>query len=115
VVFFFGIAINLFVESRWFMGGIHGLIGLAYSYLFWCEKKLLHNERVGIHHSGISIPALPGDRFLIWTQIDRIEAQYDSITIDTSEPHSYRFDLRQNLQFEELDQIHEFCRHYLGT
>jgi hypothetical protein len=115
VVFFFGIGITLFVESRWFMGSIHALIGLVYSYLFWCERKLLHTEFVAIHHTGISIPALPGDKFLIWTQIDRIEAQYDSIAIDTSAHQSYRFDLRKNLEFEELDQIHEFCRHYLGS
>jgi hypothetical protein len=115
VVFFLGICITLLLESHWVMGTIHGLIGLAYSYLFWCEKKALYNEQVAIHHTGISLPALPDNRFLIWTQIDRIEAQYDSITINTSEPQSYHFDLRKNLQFEELDQIHELCRHYLGN
>jgi hypothetical protein len=115
VLFFLGIGLTLLLEARWFMGGIHLSIGLAYLYLFRLEKRLLHNEYLAIHHSGITIPALPDNRFLIWTQVNRIDAQYDSITIDTSTDTSYRFDLRKNLQFEELDQIHEFCRHYLGS
>lgn len=115
VLFFLGIGITLLLESRWFMGGLHLVIGLAYCYLLRLEKRMMHNEYLAIHHSGITIPALPDNRFLIWTQINHIDAQYDSITIDTASDTSYRFHLQKNLQFEELDQIHEFCRHYLGT
>jgi hypothetical protein len=68
---------------------------------------------VALHHTGITIPALPESRFFIWSNISHIEAHYDHIIIDTSLDKSYRFNLRKNLQFEELDQIHEFCRHYL--
>jgi hypothetical protein len=113
IIFFLGIGIACFLGSEWWTGGGHILMTLAYLYLFRCEKRMLTTEYVALHHTGITIPALPDSHFLIWSHIDRIEAQYDSITIAASDKKSYHFDLRSNLQFEELDQIHEFCRHYL--
>jgi hypothetical protein len=115
IIFFLGIGLTSFLGGEWITGGGHILFCLSYGYLFWCEKKMLTGEFVALHHTGITIPALPESRFFIWSNIDRIEAQYDSITISASGDKSYHFDLRQNLQFEELDQIHEFCRHYLKT
>ena len=76
---------------------------------------MLTEEFVALHHTGITIPALPESRFIIWSNVNHIEAQYDSITIAASGDKSYHFDLQKNLRFEELDQIHEFCRHYLKT
>jgi hypothetical protein len=114
IVFFFGIGITMFVEKLWFTGGTHILLSIAYIYLFYCEKRLNVEEYVAIFHSGVSVPSMPGSKFFIWTHIEQIDARYDSITIDTSLNKSYTFDLRKNLAFEELDQIHEFCRHYLG-
>lgn len=113
IIFFLGIGIACFLSSEWWTGGGHILMTLAYVYLFRCEKRMLTTEYVALHHTGITIPALPDSHFLIWSHVDHIEAQYDSITIAASDKKSYHFDLRSNLQFEELDQIHEFCRHYL--
>jgi hypothetical protein len=113
IIFFLGIGIACFLGHEWWTSGGHILMTLAYLYLFRCEKRMLTTEYVALHHTGITIPALPDSHFLIWSHIDRIEAQYDSITIAASDNKSYHFDLRNNLQFEELDQIHEFCRHYL--
>jgi hypothetical protein len=115
IIFFLGIGITCCLTGEWLIGAGHILMSLAYVYLFWCEKKMLNTEYVALHHTGITIPALPDSRFFIWSNIDHIDAQYDSITIAASGDKSYHFDLRQNLQFEELDQIHEFCRHYLKT
>ncbi len=112
-VFFLGIALDLFNKHNWINGSVHLGLCLAYIYLFYCEKKLEKEEIVAIHHTGISIPNLPESKFLIWSSISHIEAHYDCITIDTSHHKTYHFNLRKNLQFEELDQIHEFCRHYL--
>lgn len=113
IIFFLGIGIICCLGDEWLIGAIHIIMTLAYAYLFWCERKMLNTEYVALHHTGITIPALPDSRFYIWSNIDRIDAQYDSITIAASGDRSYHFNLRQNLQFEELDQIHEFCRHYL--
>jgi hypothetical protein len=113
IVFFLGIGLTLCANSHWMLGAGHLLMSAAYLYLFWCEKKLLSAELVAIHHTGITIPALPQSHFVIWSNVNRIEAQYDSISIDVSNDRLYHFDLQKNLQFEELDQIHEFCRHYL--
>ena len=115
IIFFLGIGITCCMSGEWVTGAGHILLGGAYVYLFWCEKKMLTEEFVALHHTGITIPALPESHFIIWSNIDRIEAQYDSITIAASDDKSYHFDLQKNLQFEELDQIHEFCRHYLKT
>jgi len=113
IIFFLGIGLNSCLHGEWVVGAGHALMSAAYGYLFWCEKRMLTSEYVAIHHTGITIPALPESRFVIWSNINHIDAQYDSITIAASGDKSYHFDLRKNLQFEELDQIHEFCRHYL--
>jgi hypothetical protein len=115
IVFFLGIGITLCTNGHWMMGAGHILMSMAYSYLFWCEKNIMNTEFVAIHHTGVTVPHLPDSKFFIWSNVDHIDAQYDSITIDTSDSKSYHFDLQKNLQFEELDQIHEFCRHYLKT
>ena len=112
-IFFLGIGLDLLMKLSWINGIVHILISLVYIYLFYCEKKLEKTEYVALHHTGITIPGLPESKFFIWSNISHIEAHYDHITIDTSLDKSYRFNLRTNLQFEELDQIHEFCRHYL--
>ena len=112
-IFFLGIGLHMLVGSHWLNASVHILISTAYIYLFYLENKLEKHEFLAIHHTGVTIPALPESKFLIWSHISHIDAHYDHITIDTSAEKSYRFNLRQNLQFEELDQIHEFCRHYL--
>lgn len=113
--FFLGIGINMILEGSWIFGIVHILLSAAYFYLFYLEKQLLTEEYVALHHSGVSIPDLPEQKFFIWTNINGINARYDSITVQTSFDKSYHFELRRNLEFDELDQIHEFCRHYLGT
>jgi hypothetical protein len=115
ILFFIGIGTMLLLETKWAMGSVHIILGIVYSYLFYCEKKLNVEEYVAIHHTGVSVPALPDSKFFIWSNINEIDARYDHIIINTSTSKSYRFDLRKNLAFEELDQIHEFCRHYLGS
>ncbi|MHA4847269.1 hypothetical protein ACX0G7_24105 [Flavitalea antarctica] len=112
-IFFLGIGTDLLMRGTWINGGIHVLLSVAYIYLFYCEKKLGKTEFVAIHHTGVTVPALPDSKFFIWSNISHIEAHYDHIIIATSVQKSYHFRLRKNLQFEELDQIHEFCRHYL--
>jgi hypothetical protein len=113
VLFFVGIGANMLFESRWIMGIVHLVLSIAFIYLFYCEKQAQTKEYIAIHHTGVSIPSLPDSKFYNWSTIARIDAHYDSITIDTSLNKSFRFEIRKNLAFEELDQIHEFCKHYL--
>ncbi|WEK34811.1 MAG: hypothetical protein P0Y53_20175 [Candidatus Pseudobacter hemicellulosilyticus] len=115
LLFFVGIGLYLLFGHHWLTGVFHCLLSVVYTYLFFCEIRLIRTEQLAIYHTGVSIPALSGDKFFIWSNINHIDARYDSITIDTSGSHQYYFPLRKNLQFEELDQIHEFCRHYLGS
>src|ERR1700722_393241 len=115
IVFFLGIGILMLKEGNPWTGFIHLSLSIAYSYLFYCERSFRSEERLSFHHTGVSIPALPDSQFLLWTDINRVEARYDSINISTSREKDLHFDLRRNLEFVELEQIHEFCRHYLGT
>lgn len=113
-LFFLLIGSLLLLKSSWTSGAFHLAISIFYFYLLYCERKVNTEERVSLHHTGITIPALPENKFLLWSNINRLHAQYDSIEIVTSDNREIRFQFRRNLQFEELGQIHEFCRHYLG-
>ena len=114
IVFFLGIGALMLIQGSLWTGFIHLSLSIAYSYLFYCEKSLRSEELLSFHHIGVSVPALPDSQFLLWTDINRVEARYDSIQISTSSQKDLHFDLRQNLEFAELEQIHEFCRHYIG-
>ena len=113
-LFFIGISILLLLEAKWFQGSFHAFLGGIYLYLFYCERRLLQTESISIFHTGISIPGLPGNKFLLWTQVNDLKVSYDSIHIHTTAEHWMNFNFRSNLSFDELDQIHDFCRHYLG-
>ena len=112
---FFGAAAILLTEHNWVMGAVLVLVSASYGYLLYCEQKMGMAEMVKFNHIGITISGLPQSEFFLWSRINAIDIRYDSITILTSETKELHFPLRQNLQFEELDQIHEFCRHYLKT
>lgn len=114
IVFFLGIGLMMLADRNWVTAGIHLSLSIAYSYLFYCEKSLRSDELLSFHHIGITIPGLPESQFLLWTHINDIQAFYDSIHISTSQDKQLSFELRKNLDFAELEQIHEFCRHYLG-
>jgi len=114
-IIFLGAAAILLTETNWIMGAVLLMVSAAYCYLLYCEQKISTAEMVKFNHIGITISGMPRSEFFLWSRINHINIRYDSISIETSENKKYQFTLRQNLQFEELDQIHEFCRHYLKT
>jgi hypothetical protein len=114
IIFFLGIGLLMLTQGHRWVGGFHLSLSFAYGYLFYCERSFRAEELLSFHHTGVTIPGLPDNRFLLWTNINDIETRYDSICISTSERENLHFDLRKNLEFEELEQIHQFCRHYLG-
>lgn len=109
----FAAAIIFFSEEWYTMSLALLLVSMAFAYLLYCEQKVNQPEILSIHHTGISLPGLPSGQFFIWSKINAIEARYDSIHIQTADK-SWQFPLRKNIGFEELDQIHDFCKHYLG-
>ena len=112
-IIFLGAAAILLTETNWIMGSVLVLVSGAYGYLLYCEQKISTVEMVKFNHIGITISGIPQSSFFLWSRINGIDIRYDSVSIKTSENKICYFPLRQNLQFEELDQIHEFCRHYL--
>ena len=113
-VLFLGAAAILAIEKNWIMSLTLLVVSAAYGYLLYCERKAAAMEIVAFHHIGITISGIPSSSFFLWSHINQVDARYDSIVITTSTGKTFHFDLRRNLQFDELDQIHEFCRHYLG-
>src|SRR6185436_11547952 len=113
-IFFLGIGIEMMSRSAWTVGFIHIALSIGYIYLFYCEKKINQEEYVAIHHTGITIPALPESKFFIWSQISTIKADYDSITVNTSLNKSYHFELQDKMEPENLELIEEFCKYYLA-
>ena len=114
-IFFLGIGVEMLFKANWAVGFIHIALSLAYIYLFYCENKIDKEEYVAIHHTGITVPALPESKFFIWSQISAIRANDQSITIETSLNKSFTFDLQQQLEEDDLQQIREYCRYYLAV
>ena len=115
IIFFLGIGTLMLVQGNRWTGIVHLSLSIAYCYLFYCERGFRSEEQLSFHHTGVTIPGFPESQFLLWTDINKVETFYDSIHISTSREKALHFHLRQNLEFAELEQIHEFCRHYLGT
>jgi hypothetical protein len=114
ILFFLGISLMMASMQQWLISLVHGLLFFAYVFLLYCERQLRTEARLTILHSGVAIPGIPANTFLLWTEINHIESHYDSIRIETSLRKEFGFDFRHNLSFGQLQQIQEFCRHYLG-
>lgn len=114
VIFFFCIGVLMIIGGHELTGIVHLLLAMGYGYLFYCERALRETERLSFHHSGITIPCLPESRFLYWTHVNGVKAGYDHIDIMTAADEDLRFELRANLDFEQLEHVKAFCRHYLG-
>lgn len=114
IIFFFCIGVLMFLQDHLAIAIVHAALSIGYSYLFYCEKSFRSEEQLSFHHTGITIPGLPESRFLLWTDINEVETRYDSIHISTSSREDLSFDLRRNLEFNQLEHIHQFCLFYLG-
>jgi hypothetical protein len=86
---------------------------VMYAYVFHCEKKLIQREKVSVHHLGVTISDFPKDKHIDWEDISALEALPHSITITTRKQKIHRFEFPKAIAFGELEQIHEFCNHYL--
>ena len=115
VIFFVGIGTTMLMRAQYAAGFLHFGLSIAYSYLFYCELKLKGGEWLGIHHTGLSIPGIPSNHFLLWSKINSVHARYDHIAIETSDHKKLEFNLRRNLDFEDMEHVNAFCHHYLGN
>ena len=115
VIVFAGLFILALLDRSWITASLLLLITGMYSYVFHCERKLMQQEKVSIHHLGVTISSFPKDKQLYWEQIASIEALPHSITIFTQKQREFRFEFQKAIALAELEQIHEFCGHYLNT
>lgn len=112
-IVFGGLSILALLDHAW----LNMFFSLAacgmYYYVFYCEKKVIQKEKVAVHHLGVTISNFPSDKDIDWEQIADIEALPHSITIKTHKNKIYRFEFQKAIAFDELEQIHDFCRKYL--
>lgn len=114
VIVFSGLMVFALLDRSWLIASFLFMITMMYYYVFHCERKTIQQEKVSVHHLGVSISGFPKDKELDWEQISRIEALPHSITISTHKKKKYQFDFQKAIAFEELEQIHDFCAHYLN-
>ncbi len=110
---FVTVGILLLMKGEWVTGSIQLIIAAGYFYLFHCERKSFYAERIAIQHLGVVLPGFPSDKLVYWIHIRKFHADYHGVQIETDRDEKFTFNFKQNLQPEELEEIHEFCRHYL--
>ena len=115
VLVFGGLGILALLDQSWATACFLFLATGMYYYVFHCEKKIIQKERVSVHHLGVTISHFPKDKELEWEQIQTLEALPHSITIHSSKNNIHRFEFQKAIAFDELEQIHEFCSHYLKS
>ncbi len=115
VIVFGGLSILAMLDQSWITASLLAIATAMYYYIFYCEMKLINTERVAVHHLGVTISNFPKDKELDWEQIQSLEALPHSITIRTTKNKMHRFEFQKAIAFDELEQIHEFCNHYLNT
>lgn len=115
VIVFGGLFILALLDKSWITASLLLPFTGMYYYVFHCERKVIQQEKVSIHHLGVTISSFPKDKELDWEQIASIEALPHSITIFTQKQRKYRFEFQKAIAFAELEQIHEFCGHYLNA
>jgi hypothetical protein len=115
VLVFGGLAILAGLDQAWITTVLMTLATGMYYYVFHCERKIINSERVAVHHLGVTISNFPKDKELDWEQIQQLEALPHRITIHTTRNKTLRFEFQKAIAFDELEQIHEFCSHYLKS
>jgi hypothetical protein len=114
VVVFSGIAILTLLNRDYLISSLSLTAAGIYAYVFYCEHKLISQERVEVHHLGVTISAFPKDKYIDWQDLKTIKALPHSITIITQKNKTYHFEFGKGIALNELEQIHEFCSYYLN-
>ena len=115
VIVFGGLSILALLDQSLATATLLALATGMYYYVFHCEKKMISQEKVSVHHLGVTISNFPRDKELSWEQIRQLDAHPHSITIYTHQNKIHRFEFQKAIAFDELEQIHEFCHHYLTS
>ncbi len=109
----FGISITLMADGHTWFGLLYMAIAAGYLFLFYREWRVLRSEAVDIKQTGISVPNFIKDVEISWNEVKTIIPKYHSIIIETFVNKKIEFDLRKNLNIDELEQIDDFCKKHL--
>jgi hypothetical protein len=112
-VLFSGIGILLLLNTNYIPAVICLLAACLYGYVFYCERQMVNKDRIEVHHLGVTISSFPRNKDIEWQKIASVNALPHSITITTYRKKTYHFEFQKGIELEQLEQIHEFCGHYL--
>ena len=115
VIVFSGIAILTLLNGDYLISSLSLIAAGLYAYVFHCENKLISQERVEVHHLGVTISAFPNDKYIDWADIKEMKALPHSITITSQKNKTWHFQFEKGIALSQLEQIHEFCSYYLNT
>lgn len=113
VLVFSGIATLTLLNKDYVISSLSITAAGIYAYVFYCEYKFISQERVEVHHLGVTISAFPNDKYIDWEDLKTIKALPHSITIITQKNKTYHFEFEKGIALSELEQIHDFCSYYL--
>jgi len=108
-----GVSLILLKDGHIFPGILNFIASLGYFLLMHREVRVIKQENVDIKPTGISLPNLLKDGEISWDEIKNIVPKYHSIIIETIRNKKMEFDLRKNLQINELEEIDSFCKQHL--
>lgn len=106
---FLGIAITLNDEYHPYLAGFHGFIAAIYLLVCYREWRVSISEAIEIKSTGITVPNFITNAEISWMNIKKVVANYNSIIIETAKNKKIKFQFRNNLKIEELEQINDFC------
>jgi hypothetical protein len=107
-----GIGFLLISDGHHLPGAAHFLLAAGYAFIFYREYRIQHSEAVDIRPTGITIPNFKADAEIGWQDIKTVVPRYHSIVIETFCNKKIQFQLRNNLNIEELQLIDDFCRRH---
>jgi hypothetical protein len=107
-----GIGFLLISDGHHLPGAAHFLLAAGYAFIFYREYRIQHSEAVDIRPTGITIPNFKADAEIGWQDIKTVVPRYHSIVIETFRNKKIQFQLRNNLNIEELQLIDDFCRRH---
>lgn len=114
VIVFTGIAILTLLNKDYLISSLSLTAAGIYAYVFHCENKLISQEKVEVHHLGVTISAFPNDKYIDWADIKDIKALPHSITITSQKDKTWHFEFEKGIALSQLEQIHEFCLKYIA-
>jgi hypothetical protein len=106
---FLGIALTLKGDGHPWLALLHAIAAVVYGFVCYREWQIAGTTAIQLKPTGIVVPHFLAHAEIKWLHIKNVVAGYNSIMIETVMDNKVKFELRDNLKIEELEQINDFC------